>query len=157
MSNIKYFYIREKQPHQFKFSHPSDLNDPKHPFYHRGAPIACVAYQRRRDEDLSTDKAQWDLITYAVSVVSDKPDKETGKVDRFYKIHGRNAAQHRLTTRCEALESESSIERGYCFNLSPEASNTEVIGFIMDELKDYSWVPSRVRKAARKWIDGEDQ
>jgi len=157
MSNINYFYIREKQPHQFKFSHPSDLNDPKHPFYHRGAPIACVAYQRRRDEDLSTDKAQWDLITYTVSVVSDKLDKETGKVDRFRKWQGRNLAKWRLTVRVEDLEKDYPVERAYCFNLSPEVSNTEVIGFIMDELKDYSWVPSRVRKAARKWLDGEDQ
>ena len=154
MSNIKYFYIREKQPHQFKFSNPSDLNDPKHPFYHRGAPIACVAYQRRLDEDLSSDKAKWDLVTYAVSVVNTEPDPETGKIDRFFKRAARGIATRRLTV---TRPSDTEKDRAFGFNVAPQASSSEVIGFIMDELKDYSWVPSRVRKAARKWIDGEDQ
>jgi hypothetical protein len=95
------------------------------------------------------------LVTYAVSVVSEKPDAETGKIDRFTKAEGRDLAHARLTIPND--DSDPEIQRGYCFNLSPEASNTEVIGFIMDELKDYSWVPSRVRKAAQKWIDCEDQ
>jgi hypothetical protein len=152
-NNIKYFYIREKQPHQFKFSHPSDLNDPKHPFYHRGAPIACVAYQRRLDEDVSTAQSKWDLITYAVSVVNTEPNSETGKPDRFFKRAARGIASRRLTI---TRSTDTEKDRAFGFNIDSDASSTEAIKFIMDELKDYSWVPSRVRKAARKWIDGEE-
>jgi len=154
MSEIKYFYIRERQPHQFKFNHPSDLNNPKHPFYHRGAPIACVAYQRRRDEDMSSPDAEWDLITYAVSVVNTEPNPNTGKTDRFFKRAARGIATRRLTT---TRPSDTEKDKAFGFNVSPEISSTEVIGFILDEVKDHSWIPSRVRKAAIKWLDGEDR
>src|SRR5690606_40397077 len=104
-------------------------------------PVACIAYQRRPDQDLGEG---WDLVTYALSACN-------GKDDEFTKAQGRWLATDRLTN---PMTDETPIDHCFGFNVERKTTSTEVVHFILDEIQGYTWAPSRVRRAARQWLAG---
>lgn len=141
---IKYFYIRDTNTLN---------NPPKHVVIDgqlhearrvtRGAPVACIAYQRRRDEDMVEG---WDLVTYALSAAN-------GEKDEFHKRDGRIMAHDRLTGKSPE---NKPMDKGYCFNTETKNSANEVLYDILEEVTANSNIPSRVRRAARRWLNGEN-
>jgi hypothetical protein len=121
MSNIKYFYIR--QP------------DKKNP-NHRGAPVACVAYQRAKDPDV----ADTEIVYFALSVAN--PD-----ADEFTKKKARQIASGQLTCVRNMVDG---------FQLSDKATSTDVIRELVTRIEDndttVTTIPSRVRHAAKAWL-----
>lgn len=157
MSNIKYYYIRQpRQTHNelYGLEHRDgkllELRE-----VHRGAPIACVAYQRRRDDDMSppvvegetpeqTGAKSWDLVCYALSACRRNEDE-------FVKSIGRRLAENRLTVK---LGTKDPMDQAYCFNIKSTASANEVLETILYEVAHHDFVPSHVQKACKNWLNG---
>lgn len=142
----KYYYIREANNIE---NNPLRTQLEDGGYYEcrrvtRGNPVACVAYQRRKDEDMGQG---YDLVTYAVSAAN------TVKGDEFNKKEGRKLAQDRLTN---SNKNETYMDKAYCFNVVSETNSNEVLQFILDEVADNGGMPSRVRRAARRWLDGKN-
>jgi hypothetical protein len=153
---IKYFYIRN--PNQAHNPSRLEVIDGKllevRDVY-RGAPVACVAYQRRRDEDMSPEVVEgetpeqtraksWDLVCYAIS--SCRLNEE-----EFHKSVGRGLAENRLKVK---LNTKDPMDQAYCFNIKSEASANEVLEMIVDEIAGHGFVPSHVRRNCQSWLRG---
>ncbi len=107
----------------------------------RGAPVACVAYERRADDDVGEG---WDLVTYAFSACNNKEDE-------FTKFHARILANSRLKYK---WTQQLPINQMYGFNVESTTSAAQVVHFILDEISGFSWAPSHVRRAAKNWLNG---
>jgi hypothetical protein len=173
---IKYYYIRSKPAVSKKaeVTYTPGKRIETRDIQPRGAPIACVVYQRRRDDDMSppavegetleqTRAKSWDLVTYALSACNSTHDE-------FNKVDGRKLSYKRLTgleletkpkknskrdeTKSKKAETDSKLDYAYCFNIESTASANEVIEMILDELDHNTNVPSHVRRACKNWLDG---
>jgi hypothetical protein len=129
MSNIKYFYVRQPDQNTEKFGH-------------RGRPVACVAYKVSRCRDYMENNDAVNRIQYALATVSDRPD-EYGWIDNFDKREGRALALERLLytngVECEHLYTDSE-------------KSADITADIMFALYSDGLTPSRVKKAAKKWL-----
>jgi hypothetical protein len=154
---IKYYYVRSKPAVSNKARLVTideklvEVRDVQR----RGTPVACIAYQRRRDEDMSppivdgetpeqTRAKGWDLVTYALSACHSRDDE-------FTKFDGRVVAFDRLTGTCR--KEKKPMDEAYCFNIESTASANEVIEMIIDEVVNNPVVPAHVRRACKNWLD----
>lgn len=128
-SQVKYFYIRTPDQNTEKFGH-------------RGRPVACVAYTVSRCRDYTENNDAVNRVKYALATVSDRPD-EYGWIDNFSKEEGRELATERLLYT-------NGVECDYLFTDSEKSS--DITADIMFALYSDGLTPSRVKKAAKRWL-----
>lgn len=129
--SVKIFYIRKPNVNTEKFGH-------------RGDPIACVAYVVSKVDDGSED-LPYSEVRYALATVSNKPDAETGKIDQFSKEQGRKLALARLDTMRHLGDETVNV-------FTDSEKSSDITADIMFDLYTDSLTPSRVKKAAKKWL-----
>lgn len=122
-NQVKYFYIRTPDQNTEKFGH-------------RGKPIACVAYTVSRCRDYLENNDDVNRVQYALATVN-------GEFDQFDKAYGRALSQQRLLYG-------SSDEHEHIFTDSVKAS--DITADIMFALYSDGLTPTRVKKAAKRWL-----
>lgn len=111
---------------KYFFVRQPDANTKK--FGHRGHPVGCVAYRRVENG-----------VEYALSTVN-------LDVDQFNRQDARTIALLRLTDKTASGEYDPVL-------IYTDAENsTEVVSDIMFSLYCDGLTPSRVKKAAKKWL-----